>query len=155
MSCPDSSGKQGSGRLREPMAIKGGIPELKKLNEQLRQEIRECKIAEAALRKSEERFRLMVQNAHEGIFIASGGMIRFLNPRIVEIIGHPVDVLLSRPFTEFIHPDDRAMVLQRHYQRIRGENITSRYPFRMVDRNGNEKWVEIDSALISWEGEKT
>ncbi len=152
MSRPDSSGKHGSGRLREPMAIKRGIPELKKLNEQLRQEIHECKIAEADLRKSEERFRLMVQNAHEGIFIASGGMFRFLNPRIVGIIGHPLDVLLSRPFTEFIHPDDRAMVLQRHYQRIHGENITSRYPFRMVDRNGNEKWVEIDSALISWEG---
>jgi len=152
MSRPDSSGKHGSGRLLKPMAIKRGIPELKKLNEQLRQEIRECEIAEAALRKSEERFRLMVQNAHEGIFIASGGMFRFLNPRIVEIIGHPMDVLLSRPFTEFIHPDDRAMVLQRHYQRIQGENITSRYPFRMVDRNGNEKWVEIDSALISWEG---
>ncbi len=156
MSSQDSSGdnpiKYGSGRSLEPMAIKRGLPELKKSNAELKQEIQNLKIADAALRKSEERFRLMVQNAHEGIFIAAGGMFRFLNPRIVEIIGHRMEDLLSRPFTEFIHPDDRGMVLQRHYKRIQGENITSRYPFRMVDRNGNEKWVEIDSALISWEG---
>ena len=156
MSRQDSSGeepiKNGSGRLGAPMGVKRGLPELKELNAQLKREIQDLKLAEAALRKSEERFRLMVQNAHEGIFIASGGMFRFLNPRIVEIIGHSQEDLLSRPFTEFIHPDDRAMVLQRHYRRIQGENITSRYPFRMVDRNGNEKWVEIDSALTSWEG---
>ncbi len=156
MSRQDSSGEEpirnGSGRVRGPRAVKLGLPELKTLNAQLTEEIHDLKMAEAVLRKSEERFRLMVQNAHEGIFIASGGMFRFLNPRIVEIIGHPEEELLSKPFTEFIHPDDRAMVLQRHYRRIQGENITSRYPFRMVDRNGNEKWVEIDSALTSWEG---
>ena len=156
MSRQDNPGEEpirnSSGRLRGAMAVKRGLPELKQLNAQLMREIQDLKISEAALKKSEERFRLMVQNAHEGIFIASGGMFRFLNPRIVEIIGHSQEDLLSRPFTEFIHPDDRAMVLQRHYRRIQGENITSRYPFRMVDRNGNEKWVEIDSALTSWEG---
>jgi PAS domain S-box-containing protein len=144
--------KHVSAKLRGPMTVKRDLPELKTLNAHLKREIQDLKMAEAALRKSEERFRLMVQNAHEGIFIAAGGMFRFLNPRIVEIIGHPLEELLSRPFTEFIHPDDRAMVLQRHYKRIQGENITSRYPFRMVDRSGNEKWVEIDSALTSWEG---
>ena len=156
MSRQDSSGegpvRNGSGKSRRPMVGKPGLPELKKLNTQLRREIQDLRIAEVTLRKSEERFRLMVQNAHEGIFIAAGGMFRFLNPRIVEIIGHPMEDLLSRPFTEFIHPDDREMVLERHYKRIRGEHITSRYPFRMVDRNGNEKWVEIDSALTNWEG---
>jgi PAS domain S-box-containing protein len=156
MSRQDSSGEEpirnGSGRVRGPRAVKLGLPELKTLNAQLTEEIHDLKIAEAVLRKSEERFRLMVQNAHEGIFVTFGGIFRFLNPRIVEIIGHPLEALLSRPFTDFIHPDDGPMVLQRHYQRLHGENVTSRYPLRMVDRNGKEKWVEIDNAVINWEG---
>ncbi len=144
--------RDSSVKLRGPVAAKPELRELKKLTAKLKQEIQHLKIAEGDVRKSEERFRSMVQNAHEGIFIAAGGMFRFLNPRIVEIIGHPIEDLLSKPFTDFIHPDDRAMVLQRHYKRIQGEKITSRYPFRMVDRNGYEKWVEIDSALTRWEG---
>ena len=126
--------------------------ELQESNEQLKQEIAQRKLAEEALRESEEKYRLVWQNAHEGIFIAAGGKFRFLNPRIVEIIGHPVENLLSKPFTEFIHPDDGDLVLQRHNRRLRGEAIPSRYPFRMVDRTGNVKWVEIDSARITWEG---
>jgi PAS domain S-box-containing protein len=126
--------------------------ELQKSNEQLKQEINQRKLAEDALRESEEKYRLVWQNAHEGIFIAAEGKFRFLNPRIVEIIGHPMEDLLSKPFTEFIHPDDAGLVLQRHNRRLKGEAIPSRYPFRMVDRSGNVKWVEIDSAHFTWEG---
>ncbi len=126
--------------------------ELQKSNEQLKQEIAQRKLAEEALRESEEKYRLVWQNAHEGIFIAAGGKFQFLNPRIVEIIGHSLEELLSKPFTEFIHPDDGDLVLQRHNRRLRGESIPSRYPFRMIDRGGNVKWVEIDNALFTWEG---
>ena len=110
--------RDGSGKSRGSVAATRVSPELKKSNAKLKQEIQDLRIADAALSKSEERFRLMVQNAHEGIFIAAGGMFRFLNPRIVEIIGHPMEDLLSRPFTEFIHPNHRGMVLQRHYKKI-------------------------------------
>ena len=126
--------------------------ELRRSNEQLKQEIHQRQAAEKALRESEEKYRLVWQNAHEGIFIAAEGRFRFLNPRIVSIIGHPLEDLLSKPFTEFIHPEDAQLVLERHNRRLRGEAIPSRYPFRMVDGNGNQKWVEIDSARITWEG---
>jgi PAS domain S-box-containing protein len=133
--------------------VKDRTNELQKSNEQLKQEINQRKLAQEALKESEEKYRAIWQNAHEGIFIAAGGKFRFLNPAIVRMIGHPLEELLSKPFTAFIHPDDGAMVLERHYKRLRGEAIPSRYPFRMVDPSGKEKWVEIDSALIAWEGE--
>ena len=127
--------------------------ELYRSNRQLKQEIAQRKLVEEALRESEEKYRMVVQNAHEGIFIASGGTFRFLNPRCVEIMDHPEQELFSKPFTAFIHPDDAEMVLERHYRRIKGEDIPGRYPFRMVDRVGNVKWVEIDSALFTWQGQ--
>lgn len=127
--------------------------ELRRSNQQLKKEISQRETAEEALRESEEKYRMVVQNAHEGFFIASKEMFRFLNPRCVEIIGHAEEDLLSRPFTEFIHPDDAEMVLERHYRRIKGEDVPTRYPFRIVDRAGNVRWVETDSTLFTWQGQ--
>jgi two-component system cell cycle sensor histidine kinase/response regulator CckA len=112
----------------------------------------EEKIVEKALRESEEKYRFIVQKAHEGILIAQQGMHRFVNPAAARIWGHSEDELLSRPFIEFIHPDDRQVVLDRHMRRTKGEKPPDRYSFRIETKDGRLKWVEIDSAAISWEG---
>ena len=46
------------------------------------------KEAEKALQESEERYRLLVENATEGIFVAQDGRIDFVNPKIQEISGY-------------------------------------------------------------------
>jgi len=44
------------------------------------------------------------------------------------------------------------MVLQRHRQRLKGQGLPYAYPFRIIDRHGNTRWVQLSSALITWEG---
>ena len=112
----------------------------------------EKKTAEEALRESEEKYRVVVQKAHEGILVAQDGMHRFVNPAAAKIWGYSEEELLSRPITEFIHPDDREMVLDRQVRRAKGEKLPGRYTHRIVTKDGTTKWVEIDSAAISWEG---
>src|SRR4030042_986466 len=112
----------------------------------------EKETAGEALRESEEEYRVVVQKAHEGILVAQEGVHRFVNPAAAKIWGYSEDELLSRPFTEFIHPDDREMVLDRQLRRAKGEKVPGRYPFRIVTKDGTNKWVEIDSASISWKG---
>ncbi len=108
--------------------------------------------AEEAIRRSEEKYRVVVEKGFEAIFVAQEGLIQFVNPRAIEMFGYNEDELLSRPFTDFIHADDRDMVLQRHLRRLKGEDFPSRYVFRVLDRDGRIRWVEIDSGSISWEG---
>lgn len=108
--------------------------------------------AEEALRESEEKYRLVVEKAQEGILVAQDGMHRFVNPKTIEIFGRTEQELLSKPFSEFIHQDDREMVQSRNERRLRGEHLATRYSFRIVNGQGAVKWVEIDSAMISWEG---
>ena len=55
-------------------------------------------------------------------------------------------------FLEFIHPDDRAMVAERYQQRLRGEGVPMRYPFRLNPKDGSTKWVEIGAIIIDWDG---
>jgi len=117
-------------------------------------DITDRKRAQEALRESEEKYRLVVENAHEAIIVAQDGLLKFVNRKGLELLGYSEQELRSRPFVEFIYPDDRAMVAQRHEQRIRGENPPSVYAFRVLDISGNVKWVEINAISVPWEARR-
>jgi PAS domain S-box-containing protein len=115
-------------------------------------DITESKRAEKALRESEEKYRLVVENAYEAILIAQDGMLSFANPRGAELIGYSEQELTSTPFVNFIHPEDREMVADRHRRRLKGETPPNVYSFRVIDKKGNIKWVELNAIPITWEG---
>ncbi|MFH1148082.1 MAG: PAS domain-containing protein, partial [Pseudomonadota bacterium] len=93
------------------------------------QDITEHKKAEDALRESEVRYRNLFENANEAIFVAQDGNLVFLNPMTAVLIGYSGEKLVSRPFVEFIHPDDQDMVLDRHVRRMKGEEFPHLYSF--------------------------
>ena len=107
---------------------------------------------EAALRESEHKYRLLIENAGETMLVAQEGMVKFVNRKGLELIGYSLDELTYRSFSDFIHPEDRALVTERHTKRIAGENPPLSYPFRIVDKSGNIRWVEINAVRIDWEG---
>ncbi len=74
-------------------------------------DITERKKAEEVLRVSEERYRLVVENASEAILVAQDGVVKFFNTRVIEIFGYSREELASKPFIEFIHSEDQAMVV--------------------------------------------
>ncbi|HPD57221.1 MAG TPA: PAS domain S-box protein [Smithellaceae bacterium] len=115
-------------------------------------DITERKLAEEKLRESEENYRNLFNNAKEGILIAQDDRISFANPALVKILGYPIDVIRSKPFTSFIHPEDSKKVLERHQRRLRGEEVETDYSFRIISGDGTKKWVQIKSQIISWYG---
>ncbi|MGD0857038.1 MAG: PAS domain S-box protein, partial [Dehalococcoidia bacterium] len=82
-------------------------------------DISQIKQTENALRESEEKYRSVVENAGEAIYIAQDGKIKFANRRTFEIIHYTREELFSRPFTDILHPEDREMVVQRYTKRLR------------------------------------
>jgi PAS domain S-box-containing protein len=114
--------------------------------------VSERKKAEKALKKSEERYRVLFENANDAIFIVQGGVVKFPNRKTVEIVGYSEEELAKVPFADFIHPEDRDMVLERHKSRLEGEHLPSTYSFRVLNRSGEEFWVELTAVLIDWEG---
>lgn len=116
------------------------------------EDITDRKRAEEALRESEENYRNLFENANEAIFVAQDGKLVFLNPRTVIMIGYSPEEIWSRPFIDFIHPDDRNMVIDRHVRRMKGEEISQVYDFRIIPKEGNVKWVELNVVRINWKG---
>jgi CheY-like chemotaxis protein len=106
---------------------KGGEPasQFAELSHKIRQAASRKK-ADAALRTSEEKYRHLIEHSDEAIVVAQDGMLRLINPRAVEITGYSEQELLSMSFSAFIHPGDRAMVVERYIQRLEGEVFPSR-----------------------------
>jgi len=108
--------------------------------------------AEEALRLSEEKYRLLVENAGDAIFIVQDGQIKFANQRAKQM-GNDLGVELDRvSFAQYIHPDDRDKFLDRHAQRVKGEKLPNNSAFRLVGPNDQEMWVELKVVLINWKG---
>jgi len=110
------------------------------------------KETEEALRLSEEKYRLLVENANDAIFIVQEGQIKFANQK-AEQMGGILGVELDRvPFAQYIHPDDRGMVLARHERRLKGEKLLNTYSFRLVGQDDQVMWVDLNAVQINWKG---
>jgi PAS domain S-box-containing protein len=110
------------------------------------------KETEEALRLSEEKYRLLVENAGDAILIVQEGQIKFSN-QIAKQMGNDLGVDLDRaPIENCIHPDDRDLVIERHKRRIKGEKQPDTYAFRLVGHDDQEMWVELNAVQINWEG---
>jgi len=107
---------------------------------------------EEALKKSEEKYRQLVENANEYIVVLQDGLVRFMNTRAREETGLVADAPCRTFFAEFIHPDDRDMVLECCQRRVHGEQSPSTCSFRFMCRNGEVKWLEVNAVNVEWEG---
>jgi len=107
---------------------------------------------EEALRDSEEKHRLLVENASDAIFIVQDEQIKFPNQKAREM-GEYLGLELDRvSFFDYIHPDDRDKVLNRLTRDLNGEAEPSTYSFRLVGKESQEFWVELSSVFVTWEG---
>src|SRR5690606_32686653 len=70
-------------------------------------DISSAKAAEAALRESEARFRLMADTAPAPVWLTNAeGEVEFVNAALVEFYGQPAKDILGHIWREAIHPDD-------------------------------------------------
>ena len=105
-----------------------------------------------ALEESEEKYRLLVENANDAIFIVQDSQVKFPNQKGKQMglqLGLELD---NVPFANYIHPDDRDTVIDRHIRRLKGENLPNRYTFRIVGKNEQIIWAELNTVKIDWEG---
>jgi len=115
-------------------------------------DINDQKLAEKALQESEEKYRQLVENANDAIVVAQDGMVKFANPRTLEMTGYSENDLIGAPFSNLLHPDDRKKILQRHERRLQGQSVIGNYTFRALAKDGKHLWMQINTVPISWNG---
>ncbi len=116
------------------------------------EDVTERKAAELALLESEEKFRTFVEHAPVVIMIHQDNFWIYANHAAEMITGYTRDELYAMHFWEFVHPDDRDLVKDRGLARLRGENPESAYEFRILTKDGKEKWIDFRAETISIKG---
>lgn len=140
-------------RLKESLVLlEEHAKRLEQSNDSLKETIKKREEAERALGESEEQYRVLVENAGDGIFIAQDGMLTFVNKKTEEISGYSRSELLSKGFSYIIHEEDRAFVMERYINRQQGIDVPSSYSYRIIHKSGDVKWVDINVAVIKWKG---
>lgn len=95
------------------------------------------------IHENEERFRLMIENASDVIFILDGsGVVSYASPSTQHILRHAPGDLTGRNALDFIHRDDRMKFLGDFEKAFeQGDRLASvQFRFRRADEN----WVHLE-----------
>ncbi len=90
--------------------------------------------AEAALRKSEEHFRLLVEQASDGIFLAdSQGRYEAVNSAGAEMLGYTVEEVLQLSIADIIAPEEVSRIATEVARYRSGAVVLSEWKFKRKD----------------------
>ena len=115
-------------------------------------DITDRKEMEKSLRKSEEQYKLLFENAAESIVVIQDGKVVLSNQMATELTGYSQEELSKLHFVNFIHPDDEELVETNHTRRLKDETVDRIYSYKILKKGGYVRWVEMNSLKIKWKG---
>ena len=107
---------------------------------------------ESALRESEEMYRNLVERSNDGVAVLQDELVKFVNHRFEEMSGYSAETLIGTKFTDYLTPEEIAVLLERYKMRVSGEYVPSIYETTMTRRGGRKIPLEISAALVIFHG---
>lgn len=111
-------------------------------------DIHERREIEAALRRSEERYRTIIETAQEGILVtAPGGVIRFVNQRLAAMLDSTPERMIGRSMFDFVDAETAEILHRKHFERAAG--ISDLYELKLTRRDGVTRWMLVSGAPVT------
>ncbi|MCX5850821.1 MAG: PAS domain S-box protein [Deltaproteobacteria bacterium] len=115
--------------------------------DELKKELAERYRAEEALRRSEQKFRDLVETLPDVVYATDDrGNITYVSPVVETISDYRVSDILGRNFLEFIHKEDVFAVTRRFSDVMMGKTVPAEY--QMVMKSGESFWVRTFATPI-------
>ncbi len=107
----------------------------------------ERRLAQEALRTSEENYRRIVETANEGVTVtAPDGPMTFVNERWAEMLGYAREELLGRPILDFVGKEEKAKASEVRAKLRDGAKISMEFKFRRKD--GSVLWAITNASPL-------
>ena len=116
------------------------------------EDISERKRVEKALIESEEKYRILVERATDGILIIRDGIIAYANPRMAMLSGYSVDELLDSSLVAYVDKEDLGKLNAYYNARMNKKVTSSTYEILVIHKKGHRVVTEVNVSLISYEG---
>src|SRR2546428_341521 len=99
--------------------------------------------SEEALRRSEEHFRSLIENASDIVtIVGENGVFRYASPSVERVLGYHPRELLERNAFDFVHPDDISVVAEALAGAIRHPGVPQAAQFRFRAQDGVWRLLE-------------
>jgi len=126
-----------------------GTKQIKRANDELRQEIEERKGAEKDLRESEARYRSIIENIEEGYFeVDLKGDMTFINGSLCKISGYTRDELLGMSNRVYTTPES-SKKMYRVFNEIFKEGQSGKITdYELIKKDGTRGVFELSASLL-------
>jgi len=107
--------------------------------------------AEEALRRSEERFRSLLEYSSDMILVLdTAGRLLYGSPAAVRVLGYEPGTLLGTSALDLVHPDDLPQMTARFVDRVAKPGVSPPIVCRVRQSGGGWRWIEsIRQNLIN------
>jgi PAS domain S-box-containing protein len=114
-------------------------------------DITDHKLAEKALKESEEKYRDLVENINDVVFsVGIDGRVSYISPFVETVLGYKPEEIIGCDYRQMFLPEDRPLLESRFKSVLEGE--TNSYEHRMFNKSGVFVWVRTTSRPVSKEG---
>ncbi len=121
--------------------------ELREITAQLRKEIDQRKALELALKKSEEKYRNLIEITTDIIWEADQfGTTTYINPKATSILGYPSEKLTGKKIWDKISPDYQD-TLKNYFSETKCLSF-EQIAFPMIRSDGSEAWIELSGIPL-------
>ncbi len=120
----------------------------------LKQDITDQVEAREQLERNEQRFRSVVENSNDGLYVLSGNHFLYVNSRFTEITGFSEKEVTDESFdyTVMMTEKGKATVEERVAARKRGKSVPDQYIFQGITKSGKIRYFEVSISPIEWDG---
>jgi PAS domain S-box-containing protein len=139
---------------REEDELRAAYEEIRATEEELREQYDIISRNEQALKDSEEKYRTLVENNQDIIYVYRDDHILVINRRGPEVLGYSEEELKTMSIWDLLHPDDRKRVFERGRARLQGEDIPPQYTARIITKSGKVIPMKMIAVLITYRGER-
>jgi PAS domain S-box-containing protein len=108
--------------------------------------------ARVELQISEEKYRSLVENIQDGVFVIQNEKMAYVNDALAEMLGTTRKEMEGTKFQDHIAPEDLKLVEERYFRLQRGEDIPPEYEFRLLHKDGRRVIANLNIGTTTYMG---
>jgi len=103
-----------------------------------------------ALKESEDKFRNLANSSPAVIGIFQDDYWVYVNPSAERMSGFSLEELYEKKYWEIVAPEYQTLVVKNGQKRLSGDGSTSSYEFKILSKDGFEKWAYLSGSSITY-----